>query len=90
MATGTLTADGQSDTVKLRKGVAIVSDDLGGGTAAVQVEDPNHGTWVTLTDGSLTAAGAVGLDFPFPMDCRIDLSGSTTPNADWTLTGDEE
>ncbi len=46
------------------KGVYAVKATFGGGSVALQFRLPDHATWFTPTDGSLTADGGVVFELP--------------------------
>ena len=87
MASGTLSADGQTASTVLKSGLAYASNDFGGGTLTLQAYDGENDVWVPVTDGTLTSAGVIGFEFPFATTVRLSLAGSTTPTLDWSITG---
>lgn len=89
-ASGTFSANGNSDEVTCQTGTGRVAAEgnFGSGTAALQwfLVD----TWQQVsTDASWTAdSGAVPFDVGGPAQLRINLSGSTSPDLDWDLVCD--
>jgi hypothetical protein len=57
------------------KGVFAVGATFGGGSVALQHQLPN-GTWVTPTDGSLTADGGIVFELP-PCQIRAAVTTAT-------------
>ncbi len=58
------------------KGVFMAKATFGGGTVALQYLLPDNATWVTPTDGSLTADGGVVFELP-PCNIRVSVATAT-------------
>ena len=84
----TLTGDGQSTVLVINGPVRLsLSGNFGAGTAKFQTKDP-EGVWIDVSTG-LTAAVDTNFDFPknAQNECRVDLSGSTSPSLAVWLQG---
>ena len=85
----TLTADGNTVVTQLVGPHRVVlSCGFGGGTAKVQVRDPN-GVVVDVVDGSFTEAADKIVDFPENElnAVSINIAGSTTPTLSVWIQG---
>ena len=87
MANGALSTDGETDAVKLRRGLAFADGTFGSGTMTLQAKNPSSGNWVPLTNGAITDDGAIAVDFPFQTEIRWSLTGATAPTINWDISG---
>jgi len=89
--TETLSADGQSTARSTIGKIRVYcSGTFGGGSAQVQLQDPDD-TWLDV-DTALTAAGDVIIDIPPGVQnrVRVDLSGATGPTLEvWVQSADD-
>lgn len=79
-----LTANGSTSSIELGdsgRGTFLATGTFGGGTVALQVRlpDGNFATSTEVTQG-LTAAGEVAFVLCAGVDCRLNLSGATSPD----------
>lgn len=79
-----LTADGTTPSIELGdsgRGTFLAVGTFGGGTVALQVRLPD-GTFQASTEVTqgLTAAGEVAFVLAPGVDCRLVLSGATSPD----------
>jgi hypothetical protein len=84
LLTETLSADGQSAEATWGGGEGIFSayGTFGGGTAKLQVEFENSGTWLDVDTSNLsfTSDGHGSFTLPEGVQLRVDLSESTSPS----------
>jgi hypothetical protein len=98
--TGTLTSNTTSSVVKPRKDAAssrpmvlVVRGTWGGGTLAVQASADGTNFVPVYESGSavtIAADGAIGLDLPAGMPCRLSLTGATAPSLTWHIVRDRD
>ena len=80
----TLTADGQTSSVRFPSKTVIQIDatgTFGGGTLAPQKKGAG-GTWAAISSETLTAAGQINVEVPAGTDIRASLSGASSPDID--------
>lgn len=82
---GTLSADGDTDSVTVQKNpVVCAKGDFGSGTLTWKFQGQS-GEWFDITDGAMTAAGQLMVAFERPVTIKGTLSGATNPDLDWEV-----
>jgi hypothetical protein len=80
----TLTADGQTSSVRFPSKTVIQMDatgTFGGGTLTPQKKGAG-GAWTAISSSTLTAAGQINLEVPAGTDIRASLASATDPDID--------
>lgn len=86
MATGTLSANGDTNEHTGEKIHVHLSGTFGSGTLTLYFKDEN-GNWKAIANGALTAAADKILNFPFPTIVKGTLSGATAPSLYYNIRG---
>lgn len=82
--TGTLSANGDTESVVLKRPHIHLSGTFGGGTVTCYFAD-DAGTWRAISDAVFTTADDVTLDFERETHVKCTLAGATTPSLVWVI-----
>ena len=85
MLSGSLSGDGSSAAYKTQRGKVVFAADgsFGGGSMNAEVTTDGGTTWITV--GAVTSDGSVQVDFPYPVEVRFTMAGSTTPSVNYVI-----
>lgn len=88
---GNFAADGNSAIIEVsQRAIAFIGTsggtDFGGGTATIQLQAPN-GDWCSSQQTALSS-DVLAIDVVIPTTVRLVLSGSTTPDLDYSIQSD--
>lgn len=88
---GTFSADGNSSSIEVnRRAIAFIGSSggtyFGSGTVTVQLQAPN-GDWCS-SQQTASSSDVLAIDVVIPTTVRLNLSGATTPDLDYSIQSD--
>lgn len=89
MADFNLTADGSTADLQFQgEGTITAVGTFGGGTLTIEASFDGGVVWTAQTDGTFTEAGSLNIKIG-PSFIRTTLAGSTTPDIDVYIVGND-